>query len=110
MFRRAVVVLCLVSLSPVSLEAVEWLGHLIKYGDFVHGHASGADDDAAPDDEHGCTPAFHLCGCHPPSPGTSPTAGAGAVALRAENTPAAGVHVETRAGDPPLLRPPIALS
>lgn len=111
MWRRVVLVLCLSSLSPISLEAVEWAGHLLKYGDFVHGHAGAADDDGRPDeDEHGCTPAFHLCGCHAPSPATALEGSTVTVVPAAGRTQAKPAHLATRASDPPLHRPPIHLS
>ena len=101
--------LCLASLSPISLEAVEWAGHLLKYGDFVHGHASTADDDGRPldDDEHGCTPAFHLCGCHPPSPATTLDRSAVVSEVLAGRAQSRSAHLATRLSDPPLHRPPI---
>lgn len=74
LLRRLCTLLLAVSLLPGLSELVESLEHLLHDGHLPHSaqheqqqhvehHAQGLDD------EHGCTPMSHQCGCHASVPG-----------------------------------------
>lgn len=53
----------LLVLTPGAVEIVENGTHLLTEGHLAHSAADGdRHEPAGP--EHGCTPTFHLCGCH----------------------------------------------
>ncbi len=64
---RVIAFLLVVGLLPAG-EMVETGMHVIAYGDLGHDGHGDADDAPLGTDEHGCTPAMHLCGCHTPTP------------------------------------------
>jgi hypothetical protein len=61
MRRAALAILLIFALTPFASELGEWAMHFVVHGDFAH--ASGHRE-TTPQDEHGCTPLMHLCGCH----------------------------------------------
>lgn len=51
------------AMTPGSVEIVENTGHLLAQGHLAHVEADG-DRHEPSGPEHGCTPVFHVCGCH----------------------------------------------
>lgn len=90
------------------MEVVELVVHWVEHGDLAHGERDGHERSALGSDEHGCTGAFHLCGCH-----TASMIAAGEPAqLRAERVVQRDVifPVDVRVGRgamAPPIRPPI---
>jgi hypothetical protein len=71
--RLLVALLVLVGLIPGGAEVLENLEHLAHDGHFAHDEAhADAQGEALleeeghgdENDEHGCTPMMHVCGCH----------------------------------------------
>ena len=50
------------AIMPGSLEVFESAFHLMTEGHLAHAAADGDHHEEGP--EHGCTPIFHVCGCH----------------------------------------------
>lgn len=106
--QKLITVVLLFAMSPSVTELVEWGVHAITHGDFAHA-ADGSHDERPAEDEHGCTPLMHTCGCHRSAAATDtglastvdPVA-AGVVGLL---EPRAG---QSRPADAPPVRPPIA--
>ena len=68
---RVVAVFLAFLMVPGAAELVESAVHLIDEGHLPHSvlpesvtAESGGDEHGPSDPEHGCTPSFHLCGCH----------------------------------------------
>lgn len=117
--RQLLALVLMLSLLPGLVELVENVEHLLHDGHLAHGaqhdqersadkHADGHDQGL--DDEHGCTPMAHHCGCHSSAPAM--------LADAAPDLDRAVVHEErrlsgadqtpiSRANAPPT-RPPIA--
>lgn len=51
------------AMVPGAAEMVESAVHLVTEGHVAHAAPDGDDHEHA-GPEHGCTPVFHLCGCH----------------------------------------------
>ena len=108
MARLLVVLALLWTVTPTAPEVTETAVHLLTHGDSPHAADGGHDESGT--DEHGCTPLFHLCGCHAPAP----TATSGVVAMRASLADVTSLELPpvaaslSRATDPPPIRPPIA--
>ncbi len=102
-WRRAVALAALLSMTPFASELVEAGIHFLRHGDFVH----SAGHDAPTDEEHGCTPLLHLCGCHSTAAtdtaATSIGVGWDALAHHSAISPRHG-----RQQDPPPHLPPLA--
>ncbi|MCB9777686.1 MAG: hypothetical protein H6742_03905 [Alphaproteobacteria bacterium] len=69
LLRKLLTLLLAVSLLPGLAEVVENVEHLLHDGHLPHSeqhesvkHAESHDDGL--DEEHGCTPMLHHCGCH----------------------------------------------
>lgn len=60
---RFLVLVLISAMTPGALELSENLFHLAWQGHAAHESADG-DDHGPVDDEHGCTPSQHFCGCH----------------------------------------------
>ncbi len=60
--RRTLVLALIWALTPGFAEASVDLVHQLRAGHTAHTAAPA--DDHEQDEEHGCTGAFHLCGCH----------------------------------------------
>ena len=105
MRRRTLAVLLVFALTPFAFELGEWAMHFAIHGDFAH--ASGHRD-TTPQDEHGCTPLMHLCGCHT---GVCDRAGERRAEVTAESLSALAMPPVERPGrlqDAPPHRPPLA--
>jgi hypothetical protein len=110
--RLLVVLALLWTVTPTAPEVTETAVHLLSHGDSQQSHGGGSDGghDESGTDEHGCTPLFHLCGCHAPAP----TATSGRVALHASLADVTSLELPpvaaslSRASEPPPIRPPIA--
>ena len=112
MRARILALLLVLVLWPSAAETVELVVHVARFGDAAHGagdrHAP-PDDNAGDCNEHGCTPMFHVCGCH----GTPMnTAGVAVVVPRPTAShraiSAAPLALAGRPAAAPQLRPPIA--
>jgi hypothetical protein len=110
--RLLVVLALLWTVTPTAPEVTETAVHLLSHGDAPHTPAADHDgdhEDAGGTDEHGCTPLFHLCGCHAPAL----TATSGRVAMAAALDDVTSLELpplaasQSRASDPPPIRPPI---
>lgn len=51
------------ALMPGAFELVENVAHLLGAGHLAHAAVEGAHHEPT-GPEHGCTPVFHVCGCH----------------------------------------------
>lgn len=51
------------AMMPGAFEILENTAHLVREGHLAHVAATGDHHEPA-GPEHGCTPTFHLCGCH----------------------------------------------
>ena len=112
--RWALCALVVFGLLPGAAELVENLEHLVHDGHLRHStaHEVAADDEACDgDEEHGCTPLDHHCGCctslaglpeaaEPPSEPSMSAAPSEAQTFRVDRLVSRIV--------PPLVRPPIA--
>lgn len=102
MRQKLLAIVLMFALLPMATEVLEAGVHFLHHGDFVH----SADHAAPTDDEHGCTPLFHICGCH----GTAATGPASATLLPDRATHAVHSAVPSRHGrsqDPPPHLPPL---
>ena len=64
---RLLVLLLALAMMPGAAELFESAVHLVSEGHVAHAvPESGSESDAHHPEgpEHGCTPTFHLCGCH----------------------------------------------
>ncbi len=61
-FKFCAVALAL-AILPGIVEVLENASHLVTEGHAAHAQAEG-DKHEPSGPEHGCTPTFHLCGCH----------------------------------------------
>lgn len=50
------------AMMPGSSEVFESAFHLMTEGHLAHAASDGDHHETGP--EHGCTPTFHVCGCH----------------------------------------------
>jgi hypothetical protein len=94
-------------MTPGLTELVDDALHLVETGHTEH--AAAHDDGHGEDAEHGCSGAFHTCGCHAspaflPAP-EAPSLPESAQALLAVVSPGGGPS-DGASGD--LLRPPAA--
>lgn len=122
--RQLLTFLLVLALMPGVPELLENLEHLAQDGHLAHSFAPGDvehtdpsdhDDDqhaeqhAALDAEHGCTPMTHHCGCHASVPVILPDDAAPieppAVVLLAACNPAATATAADRANAPPVPPP-----
>lgn len=109
MRRRVLVLLLTIAVMPSASELIEFGVHAASHGDLAHDVSSQHADAGADADEHGCSPLFHLCGCHAPSLSTP------AVVARVLFSPRHSQQVSSlspRASidllpEPPPIRPPI---
>ena len=62
-FSKLCVFVLLPFLVPGVFEIMENSAHLVTEGHLAH-MTSSEDEHPPIDTEHGCTPLFHLCGCH----------------------------------------------
>lgn len=62
-YRKLAVLVLVLAICPAASELLEVGIHLAAYGDL--GHAGGDDHgETSPNEEHGCSELFHMCGCH----------------------------------------------
>jgi len=67
-FRRLAALVLLYGFMPGTGLLFENVDHLVQYGHWTHSAVCSQHPEDAPDhDEHGCTPTFHVCSCHPAS-------------------------------------------
>ncbi|MCE9572299.1 MAG: hypothetical protein K8W52_04020 [Deltaproteobacteria bacterium] len=115
MRARILALLLVLVLWPSAAETIEQVAHWARFGGAAHagdGHAAPCnddDDDPRGCTEHGCTPTFHVCGCH----GTPMNTAGVAVAVPRPTAShraisAAPLALEGRPAAAPQLRPPIA--
>ena len=114
MRARVLAILLVVSMWPSAAESAELVVHWARFGDVADSagdrHAStpfGGDDERGCT-EHGCTPMFHVCGCHSGTmaPANTFAAVAPIEAARRVSVAEPPAH-EGVSGPPPALRPPI---
>lgn len=103
-FARAIALWLIATLTPISSEVAEMVAHLARHGDLVHLHQG---DTPGSDEEHGCSPIFHACSCHPNvvftlASGQKLPPPVSSVVPSAVLTPRGG-----REREPPPIRPPI---
>ena len=109
MLRRLLIVLLVLQLAPGLGELIESAWHLAEHGDFVHS-VEGEHQGGEREDEHGCSPLMHLCGCHA-SAATTPATTIRITRPAAPAPTLAPAFLDGRSGrdaEPPPHRPPIS--
>jgi hypothetical protein len=107
MLRRLLVLFVVLQFTPMLTELAEWSAHYLAYADFAHAVDHEDEQDGGPD-EHGCTPAFHACGCHAPVSATLAEQSAGAVPKPRTDMLKAWRMLGSRDLEQPAVPPPIA--
>lgn len=69
--RGASIIILIALITPGAAEVAENVWHFLSQGHEAHAAEFGADHRET-DDEHGCTPLGHLCGCHQASADREP--------------------------------------
>jgi len=114
LLRKLLTMLLVVSLLPGVPELVENVEHLLHDGHLPHSEqherAKYAENHDGLDEEHGCTPMSHLCGCHASVPGILPES---ALVIRrpllaTPGRPFAPERIPTSRSNAPPTPPPIA--